>query len=347
MNQLTIDQALKLAAGYLNNKQPQHALQVYNQILSSNPNHAESLFGKGTAYLFMGNSNEAFPILKEISNRFPENPFCHANLALAAYQENNFELAQSEAQKAIALKPNIPEALNVLADLAYKNNDYKTASDYYRRISKARDLSIRHQVREKDGYLDKQEFRYILWLDRIYQKIQNVPGHIVELGVARGRNAIIFSTLIQLNGDDAVRKYFGFDTFEGYTDEDVQLDPHLVPDDWKCNTLEWVNQRIKNCNFEKLCTLYQGDIKETVPAFVDSKPNFRAALVYVDCNAYLPAMKGMEALLNYMTPGGIICIDEKIQGGETRALIEFCQKYGYKFQKDASPFSIPAYTQIE
>ena len=45
-----------------------------------------------------------------------------------------------------------------------------------------------------------------------------------------------------------------------------------------------------------------------------------------------------------MSPGGVICIDEKKQGGETKALIEFCKKHDLRFMKDSTPFSIPAYT---
>jgi len=48
-----------------------------------------------------------------------------------------------------------------------------------------------------------------------------------------------------------------------------------------------------------------------------------------------------------MSPGGIICIDEKKQGGETKVLLEFCNKYNLKFMKDSSSFSVPAYTMVE
>ena len=52
-------------------------------------------------------------------------------------------------------------------------------------------------------------------------------------------------------------------------------------------------------------------------------------------------------LKDFMSPGGVICIDEKRQGGETKALIKFCEDNNLKYIKDATPFSIPAYTVIE
>lgn len=203
-----------------------------------------------------------------------------------------------------------------------------------------------HKFGPNDGYLDKKEFRYVLWIDRVYSKIRTVPGHIVELGVARGRNSLIFANLIDMYGEGHLRKYYGFDTFQGYTEEDMKVDRHLKGDAWK-NDAEWVQKRIDNAGFSGTSKLVVGDIKKTVPDFLENNPNFRAALLYVDCNAYLPASLALEAFKKHMSPGGIICIDELRQGGETRALIEFCQKHSLKYVKDDSPFSIPAYTVID
>lgn len=215
-------------------------------------------------------------------------------------------------------------------------------------------LVSKTDLRNQDKYLDKLEFRYILWLDRIYSKIATVPGHIIELGVARGRNSIIFGNLIQLNGDDEVRMYYGFDTFEGYDEKDYQDSPYLNKNDWKNSSKEFVEQRVTSAGLAKNLQFIEGDIKKTLPSFLEETNtnrfiagHIRIALLYVDCNAYLPAITGMELAKNYMSPGGVICIDEKKQGGETKALIEFCQKYNLEFIKDSSPFSIPAYTVIK
>ncbi|MEQ1861203.1 MAG: class I SAM-dependent methyltransferase [Chthoniobacteraceae bacterium] len=202
------------------------------------------------------------------------------------------------------------------------------------------------QIGPKDQYLDAAEFRYVLWLDRIYAKIAHVPGHVVELGVARGRNSIIFGHLVRMNGDEEVRKYYGFDTFDGYPPDDLAGNPQLRADTWRGIGREFVEKRVANVGLARQCNFIEGDLKQTVPDFLKAAPNFRAALLYVDCNAYQAALAGMEAFREHMTPGGIICIDEKRQGGETKALIEFCQRHGYRFMKDDSPFAVPAYTTI-
>jgi hypothetical protein len=196
-------------------------------------------------------------------------------------------------------------------------------------------------------YLEKTEFKYVLWLYEVYKKIHRVPGHVVELGVAYGRNAIIFSHLIHMHNEQDIRQYIGFDTFDGYTDDTLMTDKHLSATAWKNISIEKVKERIRKAGDFRNCTLIKGDLTVTLTEYLKAHPDFRAALLYVDCNAYSPALKGMRLLKEFMSPGGVICIDEKRQGGETRALIEFCKENNLKFVKDISPFSIPAYTVIE
>jgi hypothetical protein len=201
-----------------------------------------------------------------------------------------------------------------------------------------------------DSYLDESEFTYLFWLYEAFRKIRNVPGHIVEVGVARGRNSIVFGNLIKLRGEGSTRRYFGFDTFSGYTEEDIRSSPHLSGDHWKDNSKAFVDDRLKRQGLEKICTIIEGDVKETGPEFIAKKGNmFQAnsiaiSMLYIDCNAYLPAITSLNLFGEHMSPGGIICIDEKMQGGETKALAEYCRAKQLPFLRDEGPFSMPAYT---
>ncbi len=208
-----------------------------------------------------------------------------------------------------------------------------------------------YQLPNSDGYLDRREFLYIMAIDRIFQKISKTPGHIVEVGVARGRNAILFGHLVSLSNPDASRHYYGFDTFDGFVEEDLKQNKHLDENRWKISR-EFVEERIRALKLDKVCHLFDGDIRETGPKFLDSgisghtPGNFRCALLYIDCNAYGAAKEAMRIFRPHMTPGGIVCIDEKTQGGETEALVEFCREEGLSIKRDSDPFSIPAYTEF-
>jgi hypothetical protein len=204
-----------------------------------------------------------------------------------------------------------------------------------------------------EGYLDRSEFQYVLWLDRIYSKIAAVPGNIVEIGVARGRNSIIFGRLIELHGEGAIRNYYGFDTFEGYAERDLAKDTHLSAGSFTGIGFEDVRQRIANAGLNRVCHLIKGDIRETAPEFGEGGgPNFqpahlKVALLYIDCNAYDPALFSMRYFSQFMADGGIICIDEKMQGSETRALDDFSAECGQRATRDPGPFGLPAYVAIQ
>lgn len=60
------------------------------------------------------------------------------------------------------------------------------------------------------------------------------------------------------------------------------------------------------------------------------------ALLYIDCNAYTPAIKAMETFYYHLSPGAVICIDEKVQGAETRALVEFAEKRGLRVFRNSN-----------
>ena len=77
------------------------------------------------------------------------------------------------------------------------------------------------------------DLEYLLWISNLYLKIKNIPGHIAEVGVADGRNTVLFGRLIKLHGDQSVRQYIGFDTFTGFTNKDLARDKHLDKASWK------------------------------------------------------------------------------------------------------------------
>lgn len=205
---------------------------------------------------------------------------------------------------------------------------------------------------ESGNLIDDYDLEYLLWISNIYLKIKNTPGHIAEIGVADGRNTILFGRLIKLYGDKLVRQYLGFDTFNGFTDRDLVRDTHLDKINWKNNSRERVLKRCFDNDIEDLVEIFEGDASKIVPHVLKnhigkkfSKGNAKFALLYIDCNAYIPAMDSMEFFLPYMIPGGFIVIDEKNQGGETEAIIEFAKKHSLKLEK-LGPNEVPLCIQI-
>ena len=192
-------------------------------------------------------------------------------------------------------------------------------------------------------------------LELIINQIRGVPGDIVELGVHTGNNATQFMWHIP------EKKYFGFDTFTGYTKKDMEEDPKR--EDLKSNmtSKRWNHQkektveRIEDLNKKinqiarilladpDVTLIYdyeivKGDIKRTVPQKIKEGGLSQVSLLYVDCNAYLPSIKAMESIYPILSDGGIICIDEHKDGGETKALNEIAEKYGQKVMETGFNF---------
>lgn len=193
--------------------------------------------------------------------------------------------------------------------------------------------------------LDENQLEYIVWIVRLFNQIENVPGHIAEIGVASGNNSILFGKLIQQYGQSSVRRYFGFDTFKGFNNRDLEENPHLSGTMWRSeqHNISSVKKRIRFNNLETICTLINGDATYECKNFLENyksdkfQPGMsKFALLYIDCNAYTPAIKAMESFYNYISPGGIICIDEKVQGAETKALVDFAKLKSLKIERSSN-----------
>ena len=197
-------------------------------------------------------------------------------------------------------------------------------------------------------------------LGYILDKVKDIPGDIVELGVWTGNNAIEFMR------QSKEKKYYGFDTFNGYTEEDIDGSPNK--DDLRENNTgrwgpweEWNGiedtkkrlEQFKSRVFENTgynisdFELVKGDLKKTLPQYVEENKIKQISLLYIDCNVYPAALHGIESAWPAMTEGSVICIDEHKEGGETKAIKEIAEKYnlsveytGFKFE--SGPHSNPS-----
>jgi len=196
------------------------------------------------------------------------------------------------------------------------------------------------------------DLEYLLWISNLYLKIKYIPGHIAEIGVADGRNTVLFGRLIKIHNDQSVRQYIGFDTFDGFTNNDLIRDNHLDKTRWKNNSRNSVMKRCQDNDVEELVEIFEGDALNLVPKILKDhkgkkfqKGKAKFALLYIDCNTYIPAIKSMENFLPHMMPGGFIVIDEKLQGSETEAILDFARKQNLKVQR-FSGNEVPMFIQI-
>lgn len=155
----------------------------------------------------------------------------------------------------------------------------------------------------------------------IIQRVQSVPGDIVELGVFKGSGVASFLKLKDIFYPAiSPMKVIGFDFF----DTDDLINSLIGDDKEKMNSL-FVNRDFKHTNgalnnlretFAKMgyndahYELVPGDINISVKQFIKQRPGFRARLVYVDVDLEEPTFNALEALWPVIPKGGYVVLDE-------------------------------------
>ncbi len=108
------------------------AKKIYEQILLIDPAHADGLHLLGLTALGLGNHKEAEKLIREaiaINNIF----FYHSSLGNVLRMQNRIDDAVASFERALALKPDFPDALNNLALIFSKQKKINEAINLYKR----------------------------------------------------------------------------------------------------------------------------------------------------------------------------------------------------------------------
>ena len=73
------------------------------------------------------------------------------------------------------------------------------------------------------GRLSKIFARY-----ELYKKTIDLPGDIVEGGVFKGSGVLFWAKLIAIFNSSSARKVVGFDTFEGFLDQNLDFETKFI-----------------------------------------------------------------------------------------------------------------------
>jgi hypothetical protein len=165
---------------------------------------------------------------------------------------------------------------------------------------------------------------------KLFEKIQNVSGAIVECGVAGGNNLMLFSHMSSIMEPYAInRRIIGFDTFAGFRSISPEDPDDISESDFSGNRAETIQKAIdlydanRAVGHMKRTEIIKGDAVETIPAYVESAPELTIALLYLDFDLYEPTKVALEQMLPLVAKGGIVCLDEFNYdkfAGETQAL---------------------------
>lgn len=195
-------------------------------------------------------------------------------------------------------------------------------------------------------FINRQTLSRIFFMDRLYQRILNIHGSIIEFGVRWGQNMALFSNLRGMYEPfNHSRRIYGFDTFSGFpvidekdgkSAENVNFSVTENYDIFLNKVLEYHQKESPIPHINKF-ELIKGDASITISSFLEQNPEIIISLVYFDFDLYKPTKDCLKAILPYCTKGTILAFDElncKDFPGETIALREVLDLSKYRLERD-------------
>lgn len=183
-------------------------------------------------------------------------------------------------------------------------------------------------------YLRRQPLTDLLSLDALYRMILDVSGVIIEFGVHRGRHLAALTALRGVHEPyNPHRRIIGFDTFTGFPEVTVidATSPAAVPgrfavaEDYPQHLRDVLDAHEDNEHLRHIrrTLLVQGDVRDTLPRYLEQNPQTIVALAYFDLDLYEPTRDTLRAVLPFLSQGSVLAFDQLGHAkwpGETAAL---------------------------
>jgi hypothetical protein len=184
----------------------------------------------------------------------------------------------------------------------------------------------------------------------LYKSITSLPGDIFELGVYKAASLIRLSSYRNLLENDFSRRIVGFDAFGAFPREKLRLASDLDyieyfekegGDGLKKAEVELI---LANKGFRNVF-LNEGNVFDTLPAYLQLYPATRIALLHLDMDVKEPTTFALEHLYDRVVPGGLLVFDDyNAVAGETDAVDAFVNSKGLRLEK-LTYYSVPAFVR--
>lgn len=193
-------------------------------------------------------------------------------------------------------------------------------------------------------FLNRQTLSRFLFMNRLYKKILDIHGVIIEFGVRWGQNMSLFTSFRGMYEPyNHNRKIYGFDTFSGFDgldEKDGNIKSNFSVTEGYENYLTEVleyHERESPISHIKKFDIIKGDASKTIKSFLEDHPEIIVALIYFDFDLYKPTRDCLEAILPYCAKGTVLAFDELNCidfPGETIALREVIPLDKYRIEHD-------------
>jgi hypothetical protein len=188
-------------------------------------------------------------------------------------------------------------------------------------------------VHENNFYLSAQPGRIgkLLAQYELFKRTLEVPGAIVECGVFKGASFVRWAMLRALFCDPMAKELIGFDTFTTYATTDAIFQGRdkalrnavVAAAGDECIGLSDLLGVLHTKGCHQNVNLLAGKVEETIPRFVDERPEVRISLLNIDLDFYSGSRIAIENLWPRVAVGGIMILDDYgVFEGESMAVEE-------------------------
>lgn len=219
---------------------------------------------------------------------------------------------------------------------------YPSADHVRQSAARVRDLYSSSPVPESEMidqlvlYTSNTALRRFMHFDRLYQKILDVQGVIMQFGVRWGRDIVSLQALRSIYEPmNYTRRIIGFDTFAGFPEvsavdgnsEIMQPGGYAVTNNYEDHLTKLLDEReaIGPYSHLRRTELHKGDAPEQLAAYLDKHPETIISFAYFDMDIYEPTRSCAEIIRPYLCRGAVIAFDELMHPsapGETKAVRE-------------------------
>lgn len=151
---------------------------------------------------------------------------------------------------------------------------------------------------------------------------EGIQGDFAELGVWRGNTA----SILAYYATQHQRKVFLFDTYEGFSKEDLTGIDAAKDTDFNNTSIELVKKVIGSN--AACCSFVKGFFPDTL---TEEHASRRYAIVSLDCDLYAPTKAGLHFFYERMPKGGLFLLHDYSSlhwDGSRKAIDEFCKDSG-------------------
>jgi hypothetical protein len=165
-----------------------------------------------------------------------------------------------------------------------------------------------------------------------FKMTEHLAGDIVECGVFKGASLARFIKFRNIFSPG--KKVVGFDTFgefpESEFEKDVSYRENFIKSAGsKSVPREGLMKLLKGIGCSDDVELIEGDVCDTIPAYISKNPDFSISLLNVDVDIYKPTKAVLDLFYDRVVNGGIVVLDDyKGFPGATSAIDEFCKARG-------------------